>query len=35
MKLLSIPVKLYKELMAHSHYMIGIVHRYIGRVCFK
>ena len=30
MKLLSVPGKLFRALMAHSHYMIGIVHRYIG-----
>ena len=30
MKLLSIPEKLFKALMAHSYYLIGIVHRYIG-----
>lgn len=30
MNLLSAPEKLYRTLMAHIHYMIGIVHRYIG-----
>lgn len=30
MKLLSIPEKLFKALMAHSHYLIGIVRRYMG-----
>lgn len=30
MNLLSVPEKLFKALMAHTHYLIGIVHRYIG-----
>ena len=30
MKFLSVMVKLFRDLMAHSHYMIGIIHRYIG-----
>ena len=30
MKLSSVPGKLFKALMAHSYYLIGIIHRYIG-----